>query len=322
MPVTILPLASEHAEPAAILVRERLAALRSGVPELPESCGSPETLVARIASLAHQGLGAAALRGDHLVGFLGAMPIRYAGRRSMMSPEWGNGAARALEPEYERRVCEGLYAAVAEEWTRAKIETHLVCLLAGDAVAVETYSWLGFGRIVCDAVRSLAPVADPQTPCDVRRAVAEDAVRLVELERGLLLHHASSPIFLLPRSPRSADEWSATLSDPSHAVWLAHDGLHGVGYLIQGPAKGDACDIVVDPETSGITGAYVEPGARGRGVATGLLARAVGWAREQGYARLSVDFETANVRGVRFWLTHFRPIVVSLARTIRAEDTP
>jgi GNAT superfamily N-acetyltransferase len=318
MPVSVRSLSVDDAEPAACLVRDRLAAVRRSVPELSESCGFPETLAARIARLAGRGPGVAAFDGKRLVGFLGAMPIVYGGRSSMLSPEWGNGTATVATPGEARRIYEALYTEAAREWVAGGTETQLLCLLANDAAAFETLSWLGFGRIVCDAVRSPGPVEGLRATCEVRRAGAESATRLAELERALRLHHDSSPIFLSPRTPGSVDEWAAAATDPSTAVWVAVDGSGPMGYLVQGPASDDACDLIVDPGTSSITGAYVAPEARCGGIATALLARAVEWAREQGYARLSVDFETANVEGARFWLRHFRPVVMSFARTVRA----
>jgi GNAT superfamily N-acetyltransferase len=203
------------------------------------------------------------------------------------------------------------------EWTERGAETHLVCLLANDMTAFEAFSWLGFGRVVCDAVRSLAPIEGPRATCDIRRAVAVDASLVFDFDRRLHAHTESSPVFLPHDEPEDVGWWGARIAEPSVAVWIAKSPAGPLGYLIQGPASDDACDLIVDPLTSSITGAYVVSEARRGGAATALLARAVEWAREQGYARLAVDFETANVAGARFWLRYFRPAVVALARTVR-----
>lgn len=322
MPISVHSLSVDHAEPAACLVRDRLAALRRSVPELSESCGFPDTLAARIARLAGRGPGIAASDGEKLVGFLGALPIHYAGRSSMLSPEWGNGTALEIGPEATRQVLEALYTKAAEKWNAGAVETHLLCLLANDAASLETVSWLGFGRVVCDAMRPLAPVAQKQGICSVRRADPGDAGFVFDLDGRLHAHLASSPTLLPHGEPEDVGWWAARLSDPRVAIWIAETSTDTVGYLIQGPATDDACDLIVDPGTSSITGAYVLPEARCGGIATALLARAVEWAREQGYARLSVDFETANIEGARFWLSHFRPVVMSFARTIQANKSP
>jgi GNAT superfamily N-acetyltransferase len=317
MRMSLVPLAAEHAEPAAFLVRDRLVALPRSVPELSEACGSPETLIPRIERLARRAPGAAAFADGRLVGFLAALPIHYGGRSSMLSPEWGNGVAGGLDSGAARQVREALYAEAAREWDKCGVETHILCLLAHDREAVEVYSWLGFGCIVCDAVRALDLVAlSRATPC-TRRATTADAENVCAFERQLQRHVESSPVFLLRDEAGNDAWWAEQLADAGRPVWLAEEQAAPVGYLAQGPASHDACDLIGDPGTSSITGAYVVPDARGRGAATALLARAIEWARNEGYARLAVDFETANVDGSRFWLRYFHPVVVSLARTVR-----
>lgn len=314
-------LSEDHADAAADLVRERLALLRRHVPAVAESCGSPGKLAERIARLAGRGPGIAVMDGGRLAGFLGAAPIVHGGRQCMFSPEWGHGAASAMEPDAARRVYEILYAEVAGKWAAARAETHIVALLAHDAVAFETFSWFGFGRIVCDAVRSLEAVVCRAGAVSVRRATHADAALVCGFDRRLHVHTQSSPVFLSPDEPEDLAWWEARLSEPRTAIWISEVDGEAVGYLIHGPASDDACDLIVDSGTSSITGAYVAPEARGAGAATALLARAVEWAREQGYMRMAVDFETANVEGARFWLRYFRPVVISWARTIRRIDT-
>ncbi len=316
MPITMERLTAGHAEAAAALVGERLAELRRERPALSESCGAPQTLADRIARLADRGPGAAATDAGRLVGFLGAFPIRYAGRASMLSPEWAHGTAPGLAPALARRVLESLYAEAARAWDERGAETHIVCLLAHDRAALETCSWLGLGGIVCDAVRSLAPVAVPAR-WNVRQATAGDAETVHDFECGLYAHLSGSPAFLLRDEPEKVEWWRERIADPSVRVWVVDEGAGPLGYFIQGPANDSAADLIMDAGTSSIMGAFVAPQARSGGAAAALLSRAVEWAREQGYARLAVDFETANVEGRSFWLRHFDPVVLSLARTVR-----
>lgn len=315
---TIVCLTREHAGAAARLVRDRLEALRRDVPRLPERCLSVDRWAEPIARLADRGHGVAALENDRLVGLVGAFPITYGRRPSMLSPEWGHGVAPNLPPSSARRVYEALYAEAAREWTLAGAETHILALLAHDAPAAETFSWFGFGGVVCDAVRSLDAVPRDAGRVDVRRATPSDAALVCELDLQLHRTLESPPTLLAVDDDEDEEYWAERLADPARAIWLTGSASTPLGYLIQGPASGDACDLIKDLGTSSITGAYVDPSARGAGLATALLSRAVEWAREQGYSRIAVDFETANTAGSRFWLSHFQPVVVSWARTIRA----
>ena len=114
----------------------------------------------------------------------------------------------------------------------------------------------------------------------------------------------------------SGDAW---LADPENALWFAYQGDEPVGYLGMTPSSRDACTIIRDPGTASIVKAYTLPEARGSGVATALLNHALAWAREQGYARCSVDFESMNPPARRFWLRCFKPVVVSLLRVVNEE---
>ena len=312
MKAHIAELKAGHVEEAARVASRRFAALRARVPHLPAAYEEPALLFERIARLVERGVGVAAFDGARMVGALAGYSIgAFGGRPTTMSPEWANGLDAPAEPG----LLEAMYAEVAPTWLRRGSETHAVCVLAHDTAALETWAAMGFGRIVCDAVRSLAPIPDGEGAVGVRRGEPGDAERILPLSAALADHLAAPPIYVIDREDEDRLAWEETLHDPSMAVWLALRRGSVVGYLRQGPATRTACGIIVDEKTTSITGAYVSPAARGEGIATALLAQAIRWGRDQGYVRCSVDFETANAAAARFWLSHFEPVVVSLART-------
>ncbi|OGO67782.1 MAG: hypothetical protein A2Z37_02275 [Chloroflexi bacterium RBG_19FT_COMBO_62_14] len=55
-----------------------------------------------------------------------------------------------------------------------------------------------------------------------------------------------------------------------------------------------------------------------KGVATCLLNRALGWAKDQGYDRCAVDFEPMNPQARRFWTRHFDCVAYTLVRRLDA----
>ncbi|MEN6370199.1 MAG: GNAT family N-acetyltransferase [Thermotogota bacterium] len=313
MKLRIVRLGKEHVEEAAGLVGRRCAALRAKVPSLPPAYDNPAMFSSRLLRLVDRGAGVAAFEGERMVGLLGAYSIgTLYGRPCMLSPEWGNGA----EPTVARRAVEAMYREAAPEWLRQGGEIHAICALAHDAAALEAWAWGGFGRMVCDAVRPLEPISVTHGDFEIRRAVPDDVDLVLPLARGLQEHLAGPSIYILDREPEDRATWEATLHDPTMGIWLAVRDGSALGYIRQGPATRDACAVIVDDGTTSITGAYVEPTARGAGVATALLARAVDWGREQSYVRCSVDFETANSLAARFWMQHFDPVVVSLGRIL------
>ena len=314
MKLRIVRLEKEHVEEAARLVGRRCAALRACVSSLPPAYDDPAAFSSRLLRLVDRGVGVAAFEGERMVGLLGAYSIgTLYGRPCMLSPEWGNGA----ETTVARHAVEAMYREVAPEWLRQGGEVHAICALAHDVAALEGWAWVGFGRMVCDALRSLDPISVAPNGVQVRRAGPEDVDVILPLAQGLREHLATPPIYVLdPESSEDRVAWDTTLGDPRMAVWIAVRGRAALGYLRQGPATRDACAVIVDEGTTSITGAYVEPKARGEGVATALLARAVDWGRKQGYVRCSVDFETANGPAARFWMRHFAPVVISVGRTL------
>ena len=135
------------------------------------------------------------------------------------------------------------------------------------------------------------------------------------LDDGLWQHMRDAPIFL-PVEKKGRDHWVEWIRDPSRYTLLALVGHEPVAFLSLGPANEDVSTIILDEGTTSIYGAFTRQDARGRGIAAVLLDRALGRARDQGYVRCAVDFESANLDGARFWLRHFRPVCLSLFRQI------
>ena len=171
-------------------------------------------------------------------------------------------------------------------------------------------------------MRGLDPVRTPATNLEIRRAGVQDIEAFGRLESGLADHLGATPTYLVGHEPSSRRVCLDLLSDAGYAVWLAFQNGEAIAYLLQGPASSNACTIIREAGTSSITGAYTDPAARGTGVATVLLNRALAWARGQGYARCAVDFETMNPQARRFWLRHFTPITFALERHIDARAVP
>lgn len=192
----------------------------------------------------------------------------------------------------------------------------MITLLAHEPAAGQALFSLGFGLLVFDALRDLDAPAGPVAEVDVRRVGAEDLDQILPLERALQLHLESAPIYLSPSAVPDAAEREKWLSDPSHVMWLAcRDGVP-VGALGTEPTQ----QLVLPTSSKGtlaITFAYAEGAARRSGIATALLARALEWARAEGYDRCSVDFESANLEASGFWFkSGFRPVCRSLARRL------
>ncbi|MBN1857683.1 GNAT family N-acetyltransferase [Candidatus Bipolaricaulota bacterium] len=326
MNVTLAEFGPQHVLVAAALVAKRYAAMRSVIPALPECYEDPSVFTPRLRKLEQQGAGAAALKGNRLVGFVVGVEIEsFRGFPTWLSPEWANGAGE----EDRQGLHERLYAAVADLWCgKGAAVGHLVLQFAFDQDALNGWNRLGFGMATVDGVRALSSDADldpnstrvsvsaPSGNIAVRRATPADRDVLHELIRDLQTHLASSPIYLPDHSFSNLQEVTDKLDDRSQAVFIACCEGDIVGYLEIGPASNNACTIIRDPGTASITGAFVRPSARGRDFGLRLLGAAVAWAREQGYARCAVDFESMNTSASRFWSRYFDPVCVGVLRIL------
>jgi GNAT superfamily N-acetyltransferase len=317
MSLQIAALREEHLQDAAGLVVARYKALRERLPILAPRYAEADVIVSLLRRLVGQMDGVVALQGSRLVGFLWGLVIpEFLGKRTAYSPEWANAA----ELEESRRIYEEMYAGLAARWVAGECFTHAVTLLAHDRQGIGGWQWLGFGLANVDGVRALRPVEGGAAEVDIRRAGVQDARAATALVAALERHVAAAPIFWI-HELACGEDW---LRQPANALWLAYKGEEVVGFIGLEPGHGDGCEIVQGEDTAGISGAFTQESARGKGIATALLNRALEWAQAQGYARCAVDFETMNVPAVRFWMKWFDPVCYSLVRCIdeRAGQAP
>ena len=311
----VVPLSRAHLESAAQLFSDDYRRARASLPALPPRHESPEGALRMISELAGRAPGVAALEDGVVRGYMLGMPIPsfFGNQKGAYVPIWAHAAGGGGRT----RLYRAMYASLAAKWVDAGYLNHAITIYADDSEAREAFYWNCFGLQVVDAIRPLDPVAAELPPgVGARMAGADDAAALVPLSEGLYRHIASSPILFPLFRLLDAESWSEWLSKDGHSLWLAWAGGEAIGYIRLEPPTYDVAYVVHDPKTIAISGAYVRPEWRRRGVAEGILASAVEWAREAGYERISVDFEAANQHARGFWMGHFAPICHSLLRKV------
>jgi len=310
----IMTLEDRYYEDAAALFCARYKTLRRTGVCLPRRYEEVESVVPLLVNLAEKAPGVAAIRGGQLVGFLiGRVLNDFRGTRSVISPEWANAATL----ENSRRIYEEMYAQVSREWVLDSCYCHIISMLANDRDGLEGWRWLGFGIMAVDATRGLKPVEAPTADVEIRRGSMADIENVKRLIEASCEHHCAAPMFL-PRQPeRDRAYYKEWLTDPGRAVWVAYRGGKAVACKGSGPYRGGGCDIIRDEKTAaGGFGTFTIESARGQGIATALLNRALEWARSEGYRRFAVDFEPVNIVAARHWLKRFRPVCYAFVRSI------
>jgi GNAT superfamily N-acetyltransferase len=312
MAFAFVPFTHEHLEEAAAMAAARYAAERGRNPAWPQRFEDPAAILPRLRGMIEQAPGAAALHEGRLVGFLLAYLFMHRGERMAYSPDFGHGA----DPDSRWDIYRGLYAALSPAWLRLGCFLHAVTLFAQEREAHEAWVSLEFGMLTIDALRDMRPVQGARDEVEIRRLRPEEIDVLAPLELGLKRHLASPPTFvalLIDDGRASRAEW---LANPDHALWIASLAGEAVGWMCLEPSKAPVLPVA-DRGTVACTGAYTLPEARGRGIGLALLAHGLAWAREQGYARCSVDFETANLPAMAFWLGRgFQPVCYSFQRRV------
>jgi GNAT superfamily N-acetyltransferase len=317
----IVPLQETQIEEAAALACARYRMQRQQIPPLPARFEDVDTILPWIRDLASRAPGVAALLDGRLAGYLlGFVIPEFRGKRSVYSPEWANAA----DLEDSRRIYEEMYSRLSAQWVADGCAIHLVSMLAHDRAGLQGWHWLGFGLTAADGVRALSPVPCPSVDVEIRRAGPEDAGPAVRLLEALRRHLEAPPTFLFRGERSDVAEQKEWLGNPGNALWLAYQGAEAVACLGQGPASPEASVLIEDAKTTSIVSAFTRAEARGGGIATALLNRALDWGDAQGYMRCAVDWEPMNVLASRFWLRYFQPVSYALERYIdeRLARTP
>jgi GNAT superfamily N-acetyltransferase len=311
MSIQVVPLTPEHLEPAVSMAAARYRAARRQIPFLPARFEDPGAVLPRLQDHVGHVPGVAALRGGRLVGFVLSLLVRNRGERLAVVPDIGHAA----DPGDGYRIYRQMYAAIADRWLANGCFWHAITFYPQEREALDAWVSVGFGLAVIDALQVLDARPPPAETSDVRRAQAGDIDLIVPLELALERHLSSSPTYLpliVEGGRRSLEEW---LADESHALWLAFRAGEAVAYLRFEPSEGLVLPTASET-TVAITGAFTREDVRDTGLGTALLRHGFEWARAAGYQHCSVDFESANLPGSRFWLRHFEPVCHSLMRRV------
>jgi GNAT superfamily N-acetyltransferase len=234
-------------------------------------------------------------------------------RRSFLAPRAGfiGYADHAVEAEDAHDVYGALYGTLGTAWVNAGCLSHYVQVAATDPRTGECWHALGFGRQFVTAVRDTAPLARGDWPGDRRRARLEDLDTIMAFIDALHRFEAAAPMSrpYLPETPEERAVQAQILDDPTCAHWIAlQDGRPCAMQSFQPPPQ-DLSRLIVPDQSIYLLHGYTEPGARGQGIGTSLLASAMAWAREAAHRYCLLQFTAANLVSTRFWLGQgFRPI--------------
>lgn len=308
----IVPFTADHLDAAVALFVAAYREERSHSPFLPSrALDDPGRLRSLLQSYLDNP-GVAVIDGGELLAFMLTGPsFDWKGQRCALVPEVAHSATATQKAALYQR----MYMRLAQQWVADGVHVHLVGYLAHDGVLQETLYQLGFGAILAERLRDLSLI---DAPHDVPIVELDDVARLVDLELEHTGYYPQSPIFLRrePNAEEARADLEAALAQ-GDAIFAIEEGGRPVAYLTVGRSSDDGEGLLLrDTNTAQVKGAYAQPAYRGRGFGTALLQRAICWARAQGYDRLMVEHETANVFGGNFWRKYFTPYVTVAMRYV------
>jgi len=288
------------------------------VPALPPASEMMEVMRPRLAALVEKFPACVAIKNNTVCGYMTGIPDlkRFKGTdNGVFIPEWAHAAAGS-----DRSAIYSLmYEHLARQWVAAGNYTHAVSVFAHDT---ELHNYLfrhAFGMEVIDAILCSKPSAVPKIPgLEVIRAQRpKDLAALIQMQYELQQHLALAPIFRLGlQEPVPQSLWE----NNTHVVMAYYDGCPAGYMMAQMNAEGVAA-IVAGTLTLSITGAYVRPQFRKKGIAAALLGKITELGEKQGATRVGVDFESTNNLADGFWLKYFTPVCFSCIRHVDNRGT-
>lgn len=312
MDVRIIPMAVAHVEKAFALFLEAYDRERKANPALPAEPGRSGDLKSLMGKFAarREYPGYVALGGDdrstgRIIGFmLPGYAFDFKGQKAIIVPEFCHAA-----PGGDRnRTYQMLYRACAGHWMDGGGQLHLIGHFAHDRELRDILFRLGYGAIIEERVRELAPVkgAGGSAAPLIERAVSPE--ELIPLEREHRLFYPQAPTFITkPVDESSLRSGLEEYLGPEGALFFAN-GPKGEpsAYMAVGESASEGEGFLLrNTNTAQLKSAFIKETLRGKGVGTALLNRAVEWARQEGYDRMFVEHETANMYGSNFWGKYF-----------------
>lgn len=300
---------------AAALLDAAYATERTESPLLPSVLlGGGTGAAERIGACLRRGC-VAAFEGSRMAGYLGVSAVfPFKGQTAALVGEWAHAGMAGEAPSLYR----SMYAALGESLRGKGIRLHVVAHFAHDRPLAEALFDLGFGTFLMEELRDLSPV---DGAADVPVTREEDFLCLEELEAEHMRYYRGSPIFLTKDgSPAAVRRELLEAQKAGNALFVFREDGRPAGYFMAGRCVGEESGRILEGSgTAQVLSAYCRPSVRGRNVGKALLAACVGWARREGFERLFVEHESANVLGSRFWGRHFRPFLRFSMRYV--EDT-
>ena len=316
MGIIVKKFAEDHIVEAAALFMGGYTWEREVNPLLPPHLiDDPERIMAALRPLARTGPGVSLFKDGKLIAYMvtGAR-FTFKGQKAALIPEFAHGAAIDMSISWASLYGQ-MYKELARQWWDEGIHLHLIGFLAHDQELKDILFQLGFGSFLAERIRDLSDIPVVGGPDIVRIG---DPDELLPLQKEHFAFYRKSPVFL--RKSLEEGELLKGLqeyNDSGDALFAlrTEEGIGGFMAVGESASEGEGF-LLRNTNTAQLKSAFIKPEFRGQGIGSALLARAVRWAREEGFDAIFVEHETANLFASSFWGKYFDPYLFFAMRYI------
>jgi GNAT superfamily N-acetyltransferase len=312
MPYTLVPFTPDYLEPAVALFIANYKDEQEHSPLLPSRAIDEPAWIQGVLQSKLANPSVVVVEQDRVLAYMVTGDrFQWKGQQAAIVLEYGHSAIVTKKRDLYQR----MYMHLAQEWVNQHIHLHLIRHFAHDTILQETLYQLGFGAILAEQLRDVSAVAERQ---DLTIRVEHDVSKLITLQTEHHRYYPQAPIFL----SKSTQEQDVLAELEAHAqqgdvIFVYYEQDERCAYMIVGTSTiGGEGFLLEQTNTAQIKSAYARPEIRGKGIGMALLQRAIEWSHQQGYERIFVEHETANVYGGNFWRTYFTPYVYASMRYI------
>lgn len=248
---------------------------------------------------------------NELIGYMTFDEFPFNGEKSVFCPAIAHAAAE----QHKEEAYLSLYKSISEDWANRNIFNHMWTINYNDVKLRSILYDLGFGSYAVDAFACAGDKINGCCEYPIKRAGLQDIDALYQLVEESREYYRSAPLFL-KRDRYSREDLSEIVQNGN--VFIAREGGSAIGFINVSISQSNNI-IELSVVSSGLIdeiGAYIKPEYRGRGLGKELLKNVFDYCNSKGIEGIHVDFETANLFANRFWRKYFKPMLLSVRRTI------
>ena len=249
-----------------------------------------------------------------MVGFmLTGDQFRFKSQPAVIVPEYAHAAIEDGKSE----IYQLMYQELSAVWAENKLSLHIIGHFASDQPLRETLFFLGFGAILAERVTECA-AQEGAPDSGISEFFSVDS--MIEIEQEHRAFYPQAPTFILKDTDRDGirADLENLIAEGNHIFVYEEEGVPSGFFIVGESSREEDAEgfLLRETNTAQIKGAYLKPAFRGKGIGASLLQKSMQWAFENGFLRLFVEHETANVLGARFWSRHFSPYLYYSLRYI------